>query len=328
MAVLGNEEHKQRINLSSFAQSVIEADRSVFDEQGSRSGFFNRIISGFREQANASIDVALARRRESLLESGHEEALVRALIEQYRQQLQQKIRAYPQGDSVTFRLNNENFRLLYEDRIESGNYASPAKYLKALFEEYATLSPSQREQVYFRALLDTLNTAIDAGYLLLVQLGQREFRVRPYKIMADPYNSHLYLTGLSRSGDDTREVIASFRITRMQNVRIRRQKGRLTADDRRDIEEKLRKTGVQYLIGDVDQIRLQLTPTGRQAFLQRSYMRPTPDKVEKDIYHFSCTPMQIRNYFLSFGKEVRILEPDALRQEFIETYRQALESYQ
>lgn len=328
MAVLGNEEHKQRINLSSFAQSVIEADRSVFDEQGSRSGFFNRIISGFREQANASIDAALARRQESLLENGHEEALVRALVEQHRQQLQQMIRTYPQGDSVTFRLNNENFRLLYEDRIESGNYASPSKYLKALFEEYATLSPSQREQVYFRALLDTLNAAIDAGYLLLVQLGQREFRVRPYKIMADPYNSHLYLTGLSRSGDDSREVIASFRISRLQNVRIRRQKGRLTADDRRDIEEKLRKTGVQYLIGDVDQIRLQLTPQGRQAFLQRSYMRPTPDKLEGDIYHFSCTPMQIRNYFLSFGKEVRILEPDALRQEFIDTYRQALESYQ
>ena len=197
MAVQGNEEHKQRINLSSFAQSVIEADRGVFAESGSRSGFFNRIISGFREQAEASVDVAVGERRTSLSDRGYPEQTIRNLTEEYRLELQQKIKSYPQGDSVTFRLNNENFHLLYHQRVESDNYPSPSKYLKALLEEYATLSPSQREEIYFRETVEQLNTAIDAGYLVCGTVGQREFRIRPYKVMADPYNSHLYLQYLN-----------------------------------------------------------------------------------------------------------------------------------
>ena len=53
-----------------------------------------------------------------------------------------------------------------------------------------------------------------------------------------------------------------------------------------------------------------------------------PEQVEADVYTFSCTPMQIRNYFLSFGANVQILEPQSLRQDFICAYREALESYQ
>ena len=57
-------------------------------------------------------------------------------------------------------------------------------------------------------------------------------------------------------------------------------------------------------------------------------MRPVPEQVEGDVYTFGCTPMQIRNYFLSFGANVEILTPQSLRQDFICVYRQALESYQ
>lgn len=327
MAVLGNEEHKQRLNLSSLAHSVVEMDRSVFDEKGTLSGFLNRVITAFREQADASIDVAVEDRRDLLEEKGYDDAMVERLSEEYRLQLQQKKEAYPQGDSVTFRLNNQNFDLLYEQRAEERNYASPGKYLKALVEEYARLSPSEREGIFFARQIEALQTAIDADYCLQVALSGNLFTLRPYKVMADPFNSHLYLVGLSRKQDSDREVIASLRITRLEQVKVRRQKGRLTADERRQIEEKLRRTGVQYLVGDIQPITLRLTAQGRRDFLQRSYMRPLPDKIEQDIYHFSCTPLQIRNYFLPFGKEVEILSPDHLRQEFIDTYQQALSLY-
>ena len=39
MAVLGNEEHKQRLNLSSLAHSVVDMDRDIMDEGGTLSGF-------------------------------------------------------------------------------------------------------------------------------------------------------------------------------------------------------------------------------------------------------------------------------------------------
>jgi len=331
MAVLGNEEHKQRLNLSSFARSVVDMDRGVMDEGGTMSGFLNRVISRFWEQADASIDVALEERRQQLAASGFQPDMVEKLIAEQRKLLMQKKEAYPQGDSLTFRLNNENFDRLYAQRAEEANYSAPSKYLKALVEEYARLSPSERERVYFRTLIeDTLQPAIDAGYLLSVQVGQKCFWVKPYSVIADPFNSHLYLVGLSRlQGSSVEEErIASLRITRLGKVRhLSRPSGRLTADDRRDIEKKLQSTGIQYLIGQPERIRLRLNQAGRREFFQRSYMRPVPDGVNGDVYQFSCTPMQIRNYFLSFGANVEILEPESLRQDFMDFYRQALESY-
>ena len=332
MAVLGNEEHKQRLNLSSYARSVVEMDRSVFDEDGTLSGFLNRVIGCFRELADASIDVAVEERRHNLTQSGYDGATVEGLVKEYRRRLLEKKESYPQGESLTFRLNNKNFSILYDERMESSNYSAPSKYLKALVEEYARLSPSRREQVYYRDLLEgELQPAVDAGYLLSVSVNGRWFWVRPYCVTSDLFNSHLYLVGMSRpeGAPESEEQIASFRVTRLAQVRRRSHpRGRLTADDRRDIEEKIRQVGVQYLIGTGDRICVRLTPKGRREFLQRSYMRPMPERVEKDLYYFSCTAMQVRNYFLSFGADAEVLEPESLRQEFIRVYREALDLYE
>ena len=58
MAILGNEDHKQRINLSSLAWSVMEMDKSVFDPEGSLSGFLNRICAeNFDEISLFSVEI-------------------------------------------------------------------------------------------------------------------------------------------------------------------------------------------------------------------------------------------------------------------------------
>lgn len=332
MAINGNEDHKQRVNLSSLARSVIEIDQSVFDETGSLSGFLNRIITAFRDKAEASIDLAANERQQQLLADGYDSNIAQRLTTQYRQQLMLKKEAYPQGDSLMFRLNNQNFRILYEERAESTAYSAPSKYLKALLEEYARLSPSERERVYYNDCIETiLQPALDAGYLLELRSGGKQFSVKPHSIMADPFNSHLYLVGLARRLDKPteQENIASFRVSRLEQVKQRRQPGgHLNADQRRQIEKQLQLVGVQYLVGNRDHILVRLTPAGRQAFLQRSYMRPVPESVEGDVYHFHCSPMQIRNYFLTFGKDAQVLEPAFLRKEFLKIYRDAYRSYE
>ena len=331
MPVVGNEDHKQRVNLSSLARSVIEIDQSVFDEGGSLSGFINRIITSFRDTAQASVDLAAGERKQQLLTGGYPPEIVSRLVKEYRTHLLEKIQSYPQGDSLTFRLNNHNFQILYEERAESTAYSAPSKYLKALLEEYARLSPSKRERVYYAPLIrQQLEPAMSAGYMLEVKAGERVFLVKPYSLMADPFNSHLYLVGLSYPADQAadRQTIASFRVSRLGQVKVKKQNGKLTADEKRQVEKQLQQVGVQYLVGSSDQIKVQLTPAGRYNFLQRSYMRPMPERVEGDIYYFNCTPMQIRNYFLSFGRDAQILEPESLRADFAETYRLAAKAYE
>ena len=331
MAILGNEEHKQRLNLSSFAKSVIDMDRGIFDEGGTLSGFLNRIIDQFRFKADASIDEAVSERQYQLIQNGISDDILQKLTDEYRNNLIEKIQAYPQGDSLIFRLNNKNFKFLYEDKAESNNYSAPSKYLKALIEEYTRLSPSERERIYYNELIENvLENAIDTGSILSVKFGQRAFWVKPYSIMADPYNSHLYLVGMSRpeGSSNDESVIASFRITRLSYVARRKHpSGKITIHERKEIEKKIQQVGIQYLIGDNDIITLRLSEAGKREFNQRSYMRPIPYKIEKDIYHFNCTALQIRNYFFSFGANVEVISPDSIRQEFINRYKDALDSY-
>ena len=90
MPVAGNEDHKQRVNLSDLARSVIEIDRSVFDEDGSLSGFLNRIITAFRDTAEASVDLMAEDRQQLLLMDGYPTETVSRLVESYRAQLTQK----------------------------------------------------------------------------------------------------------------------------------------------------------------------------------------------------------------------------------------------
>ena len=80
MSVLGNEDHKQRVNLSSLARSVIEMDQSVFDEGGSLSGFLNRIITAFRDTAQASVDLAADERQQQLQMGGYPPEIIDRLV--------------------------------------------------------------------------------------------------------------------------------------------------------------------------------------------------------------------------------------------------------
>ncbi len=337
---LGNYEQKQRINLSCTALSVLDGDYELFGAD-SRSGFYNRILTSFFDNAKASVDVAVARYAADLtaaLPAITDNAVKEALTAHYRRQLRAEIEAYPKGDSVLFRLNNENYQHLYneygEQLVETANYTSVGKYLKALLEEYARLSPSQRERVYYSAVIDdVIQPAIDAGYALQVSTGGMTFLVTPYAVLADTYSAHLYLTGLSRAMNDgsAEATIASFRISRLTNVRLRKSAShrRLTIDEKHEIEKKLRAVGVQYLLGNREVIRLRLTERGLQSYMQRSYMRPYADAIGKDgICTFSCSARQIENYFLSFGADVEILEPLALRTRFINAYREASAVYE
>ena len=232
MAIIGNEDHKQRVNLSSLARSVIEIDQASFDEGGSLSGFLNRIITAFRDTAEASIDLTVKERQQKLLMSGYAPDIAARLADEHRKQLLQKTQSYPMGDSLIFRLNNYNFDILYEKREESTAYSAPSKYLKALLEEYARLSPSERERVYYAPMIhQQLEPALEGGYLLEIQVGRKAFFLKPYCLMADPFNSHLYLVGITYRADkpSDQQNIASVRITRLNNVKLRKQKSKLRA---------------------------------------------------------------------------------------------------
>lgn len=364
----GSSDNKQYINLSMDAWEIIEYDQYRFissDEmirQIPLSTLLNRIFQNFYETANASIalqaDTYTQELRETLFEeeslsnSGKQrknaaanEAVIEKLTRAYIRKLQAKSNACSKGKGKKFRLNNRNFEYLTNpdsDCRENLYYSSIGQYLKALFEEYASLTYLQREAIYYRPVLETIQQAFDSN--MAVRVAHEKgflFEFQPYRILCDPVSSHYYLTGYSTPINvevdynamnqpiPCRPRPASMRISNIRTAKlVRRKKGKLTAAQKAELESCLASNGPQFLADDACEIHIRLTPEGIRKYNYQSNLRPGYVKIiEPDIYVFNCSERQIQYYFIEFGKDAAILKPDHLQQYFRQWYEDAERSY-
>ena len=93
---------RQHLNLSRHAYDVIENDKFEFLEKPSRQRVINMILAAYVDDADAAIDNALIRYEERLrahlsmtANTAEKEALLRALVNAYRQELIDQVKSYP-----------------------------------------------------------------------------------------------------------------------------------------------------------------------------------------------------------------------------------------
>lgn len=355
----GSADNKQHINLSDTAMEVLYNDIHSFMGRGSVSGFINRILRTYGEQAQASLSRAQEREREQLREqllqeqqqrpftklrsvpAAEKDMIIDAICSAHTAQRLAVINAYPAGAALKFRLNKENFESLY---VRSGHperrwYRSRGKYIKAILEEYARKTPLEREAIYFGDWLETIEVSIESGRLLQVTSQQGNiFEVKPYALLTDAGGMYYYLVGLSvpRHAEQAEEKVASFRVSRLRDVTARPKSyrsGRLTLAEKEKIKKALQEKGVQFLLQQKEEIVLRLDRQGSGMFNAQLHLRPVPTKrVELPDgggeYHFDCTQTQIDFYFFKFGEHVEILSPADLRESFREKYRSAWAVYE
>ncbi len=366
----GSSDNKQYLNLSMEAWKIIEYDRCRFastESSGNKlplSTFLNRIFLNFYEAADASIALQAdnyARELREILSDGEDrsgikkrrvssadsmDTSIEKLTLSYVERLQKKSESYKKGKGEKFRLNNENFIYLTDpgsDCQENLYYTSIGQYLKALFEEYAALMHLQREAIYYRPLLETIQQAFDSNLAVRVtHVNGHQFEFQPYKVLCDPTYTHHYLAGYSTplnveiDYDTTFQPVpcrprpASMRISNICDAKlVRRKSGKLTAKQKIELETLLSSNGSQFLADDTQEILVRLTPEGIKKYNYRLNLRPGyAEIIEPDIYVFRCSERQIEYYFFNFGKDAVILKPDRLRQYFRKLYEDAAKAYE
>lgn len=353
---------KQHINLSESAWCVIEQDIKNFyldEDSESKSGFFNKIITNFHEDADASINTRYNCKTEELLEllsskdlkkvsESVKELLISSMAESYKNKLIDKAFSYPKGHGEKFRINVENVELFKNDCIDAEYYdGTIGLYLKALFEEYSLLQTYQREQVFFRDTVDEIERGIINQKKLKITIKQkhnsndstyysRKFYVSPYKIVQDSTKSYNYLVGMSEEifDDNTtgEKQISSFRISRIEKIMMCRSMSGFLSQEKKDIiENELITKLPQFMAGDIIDVKIRFTKKGLEQYNRLLYLRPnnyTKIKDEDMTYIFHCTEVQAMNYFLKFVREIELLEPTYLREKFIMRYKDALAVYE
>ena len=352
-------ENKQRLNLSSHAYNVLIYDMSVFipddapmsDPGTIPSGFVNHIIRCFAETAESSIASTLSSRRE-----------------EYAQTLSQMEPGTARDQAISLFLAKEELRLkgacgqrlkekkhAFSCRIDRGNLeylASPSgqaeapyyqdnvgSYLKAILEEYTELPYIQREQIYHRAYLETIRTAIGLKKRLKLLLRNSHLAtsepmyMKPYALMHDAERRYNYLVGVLSDSSELYQY-ASVRLTSIIKCTRMEKSGVLCVDERKEIERRIKDAGVPYLSSGIhtQMIRVRLTNEDVKMYSSMLHLRPMyVSRYQRDgawIYEFDCLPWQAEIYFFKFGEHAIVLTPVSLAQKMEQKYQNALLKYQ
>ena len=339
---------RQHLSLSATARAVLEDDRQDFGGRRSWAGILNYVFAEYRDKADASISVAVERRRAQYEEKlvgvaapAVRKAVLEALLADYTEELIKKAAKNgatpPDKESFKFRLDRDNyaFREQWLDSPDAQYYGGRfSRYLRAVLEEYAAKTVYQREAIYFDPQMRLIQAGAANGELLRIRLKKGMwFEVRPYGVLGDRQETYHYLVGLSRP-DGTREPEKpyNFRLSNIVKLEVSfRRSGRLTKEERDKIEDRIRAVGVQFLVQQQETICIRLTEDGRQNYGRQLHLRPAKAKrtaVDDGLYHweymFNCTPFQAQAYFLKFCGEAKVVEPQSLRDTFAQEYRSGL----
>lgn len=342
------QEARQHLSLSDAAWAVLQDDRRDFGGGRSWAGILNYVFAVYRDKADASISVAVERRRAQYEEKlvgvatpAVRKAVLEALLADYTEELIKKAAQNgatpPDKESFKFRLDRDNyaFREQWLDSPDAQYYGGRfSRYLRAVLEEYAAKTVYQREAIYFDPQMRLIQASAANGELLRIRLKKgSEFEVRPYGVLGDRQETYHYLVGLSRP-DGTREPekASSFRLSNIVKLEVSfRRSGRLTKEERDKIEDRIRAVGVQFLVQQQETICIRLTEDGRQNYGRQLHLRPVArERAEVDDglyrweYTFYCTEFQAKAYFLKFCGNAKVMEPQSLRDTFAQEYRSGL----
>lgn len=343
------------LNLSEFAYDIIEQDSFSFGVD-CISTFVNIIFSNYYKFADASISSKIEYEKEKLsdflgsIENGKKsecksDNLKEKIIEIFQayrvETIQEKNKKYDKGHQKKIWLNKHNSYTLYMSDDDKYYSDRPSLYIKALLEEYARKPYVEREKIFFsdyiRIIEETLKNTNDVNLVAVVTDKNKRYYIYPYAVMTDPLYTANYLVGYSKI-HDSKKIPCSLRISAIKSLDILpNHRGNLTDEEKETLRKKIAVRGVQFLIGAEKDIIVKMNDNGKEKYNRLHHLRPKYIETEDSDdngdeyrykYRFNCTEAQAKFYFLKFGKDVKIISPESLREEFKKSYKEAFELYE
>lgn len=215
------------------------------------------------------------------------------------------------------------------------NKHSPNKLAAYIIEQYAGKVYPERERLFFSKEYAIIASAAENDELVRFKANSKNERtILPIGIMTDEWSTYNYIVGISVISGE----LSVNRLSRVSDVRPVKNKEAFDniGEMRKKAEETINQRGIMFVSSNIPEegIKIQMTEHGERMFNTMVFMRPVPTMVEKISqnnfcreYTFDCTEQQARNYFFKFGKEVRVVSPDGLRDKFISDFKAALKGY-
>jgi hypothetical protein len=337
---IDNLDQKQRVSISKQSFDIIKYDiiHLQFIKHGQKEnlgGFLNHIISNLYDHPIMS-EFPLAQQVETVLEdylfeleqnkkisSEIKKVMLKKLSKVIAPQMQLsrlKTINTEELEKINFRIDNQNISILKS--VEESDYFDGrlSRYLNYLFEMYCAQSLPIRESIINRKIVERLTYAMKNNSSISVELKSgAHFVFEPYRSYIDSMTQHTMIAGVQRSASVTGTL--KINLSDIQFMQVLTQK--TFSKEPRYLEAldqlKEKHTNENFII--------KLNVFGEKQLYQQLHRRPTFEKYEESKYKVICTEDDFLYYFLKFGPNITVIEPETMKNMFIRIYQKALSNY-
>ena len=228
---------------------------------------------------------------------------------------------------VNFHLNKKTFDEC-KSLGENSNYFD-TEFFRVVFEWYTLKAKYKREQILFHEEIEMLKEAINKKYELEFNIKANDGKLvkikdsYPFGIFESKDENFNYLVTVGKNGETY-----STRISNMRNVSLIRKVFSVS----KEVEEKAKKRieNKYYGMGNTVQCKIEFTEEGYSNYKTISHLRPKPEEVDEKnrVLSFREPEDSLFFYFKQFGGNIKVLEPQTLKNRLKEFYKKALENYE
>lgn len=221
---------------------------------------------------------------------------------------------------IQFNLNKKN-KENYYNFLEEKNIQVEAEYFRNLFIKYASQTKRKRELFIYKEKVERIELAIEEKKVMkIIFLDGKEIVVEPYFIG----NSKLEIANYIFCYDIFEKKFKNYKLSNIKSVYVKQEI--FTVRDRNFIEGV--KRNFDPFLSQGKKIKVALTDMGQKIFKEIKLNRPEVLRKDGNIYELQCSQEKAKRYFSYFLDEAVILEPEELKEWFIEKYKKALLKYE
>lgn len=338
----------QNVTITSNTYKIIKNDVLLFRNKNNKltfNGILNRIIKNYNGKSSADFSYSsdeierIINSALNNLESEDKKGLSEKLFIARKKAFFEEKNKPIHGVSFKFSISEKTMDTLnvnhniFPDTINDYSYEYIGKYLHYLFEDYASQSLNIREKIIFADFYEEIENAIENNKLLRAELnGGVIVFIKPYQIMNDSETNYNYLVGFSHFENEENNTICSYRISRLNKISVYGKKETITKNEQKEIEKILEVRTPAYISYEPTSVKVLLTNKGQHLYSILQHNRPKFTAINNknnDVkeYIFYCSENQAKNYFLKFGADATIIEPESLKNEIKGEFEKAVLNY-
>jgi uncharacterized protein YrzB (UPF0473 family) len=346
-----NEENRQHINLSEQAMLVIEGDMIKFNndyELKNKSGFINTIISNYHDAFPLSFNVALKQLEQiktTLKNDDLPSRLTNKVVEEFSTEIMKSLineyaNRYTNEVQFKLKLNKDNKVLI--EGLEEADYFNQfaprsgiAFYIKILLESYARLNREDRERIFYKEIIEMIESAINKGRYLRIKENGKYIKVSPLYI-DKAYNEHsleavIYYNHNTSENDWVKIDTIKIKEIKEKDPRELKEKplNKPTEDTIKMVKEAYaKKESSSKKV--IETFVVKFTPYGLERFIIEEDSIPLigiQDQEDETIYRFKTTETKMFHHLFKFGAQAQILSPLNVRNRFKKLYEVSYNSY-